>query len=82
MPTAFLAALLFGQRSPLESFQISIVLIPFGIPVIGFLWIDPLSQDTTVLVRKILFACLWFVVTMGPAIALMMAADELVDGHM
>jgi hypothetical protein len=81
VPTVFLATLLLGQRSLLESFQITVALIPFGIPMLGFLWIHPLSQHTTVSVRKFLFACLWFVVTLVPAIALMMAADELVDGH-
>ncbi len=82
VPTIFLAALLLGQRSPLESFQITIVLIPFGIPVLGFLWIHPLSQHTTPSVRKFLFACLWFVVTLVPAIALMRAADALVDAQL
>ncbi len=77
MPTAFLAVLLFGQRSPLESFQFAIVMLPFGIPVLGFLWIHPLSQETTRSVRKFLFACLWFVVTLVPALGLMTAADAL-----
>jgi hypothetical protein len=82
VPTVFLAALLLGQRSLLESFQITTALIPFGIPMLGFLWIHPLLQHTTVSVRKFLFACLWFVVTLVPAIALVMATDELVDGHL
>ena len=79
VPTAFLAVLLLGQRSPLESFQIAIVVLPFGIPVLGFLWIHPLSRETTMSVRKFLFACFWFVVTLGPALALMTAADALLD---
>ena len=79
VPIAFLAVLLVGQRSPLESFQIAIVLLPCGVPMLGFLWIHPMSQETTRSVRKFLFACLWFVVTLGPALALMTAADALLD---
>ncbi len=55
------------------------MLLPFGIPVLGFLWIHPLSQETPLSVRKFLFACLWFVVTLVPALGLMTAADALLD---
>jgi hypothetical protein len=81
-PTVFLATLLLGQRSLQESFQITFALIPFGVPVLGFLWIHPLAQHATPSVRRFLFACLWFVVTMIPALGLMMAADALVDGQL
>jgi hypothetical protein len=37
VPTVFLGALLLGRRSLLESLQITIALIPIGIPMLGFL---------------------------------------------
>jgi hypothetical protein len=82
VPTVFLWALFLGQRSLLESLQITVVLIPFGIPVLGFLWIHPLSRYTTRSVRRFLFACLWFGVTMFPAIGLMKAVDALVGSQL
>ena len=82
VPTVFLGALLLGQRSLMESFQIAFALIPFGIPMLGFLWIHPLSRQTTRSIRRFLFVCLWFVATIIPAIGLMMAADALVGGQL
>jgi hypothetical protein len=82
VPTIFLGALLLGQRSLLEAFQITIALIPIGIPMLGFLWIHPMSRQTTRSIRRFLFVCLWFVVTMIPALALMKAADGLVGGRL
>ena len=82
LPTVFLGALVLGQRGVLESIQTAFVLIPFGIPMLGFLWIHPLMRQTTPSIRRFVFACLWFVVTLIPAIGLTMAADDLVGGHL
>jgi hypothetical protein len=82
VPTVFIGAFLLGQRSLLESLQITIALIPIGIPMLGFLWIHPLMRQTTPSVRRFLFVCLWFVVTMIPAIALVRVADALVGGQL
>ena len=70
VPIGVLLFLLLENWNAADAIASAARVVGYGVCLLGFVWIDPLSHYVRPSWKRFAFACLWFAVTLLPAIAL------------
>ena len=79
VPGIFVIALVTGS-SRVEALTLAVGAIPAGVPLVGFMWLDPLARSVAFSWARFMVALLWAAVTAIPAIPIGILLVELVRG--
>lgn len=79
VPGIFVIALVTGS-SRVEALGLAVGAIPAGVPLVGFMWLDPLTRSVAFSRARFTVALLWAAVTAIPAIPIGIVLVELVRG--